>query len=220
MNRIFLLAFIAIILMSNMAYAEGERFSVDISALRGSSYNVHGLYSGVKPVGHYFDPNIEFGPSIGFSVGTDIYLNDHTALRADISLLDAHAREDYIYTGGFASIESSRSRKIPIFIGGRFRAASSDIEIYVEGGPEYTYEENKVEYREDVDISDSYGSVIPVDVSGEDEEKNEYIGGVLGVGMKFYIDKRMYIGLGIRQHYLEPYNYYNGAVSIGFRINK
>jgi outer membrane protein W len=220
MNRIFLFAFIAVILMSSRAYAAGERYSVDISFLGGNKYKVSGLYSGDKPVGHYTDPNIEFGNPVGLSVGTDFYLNDNTSLRADISLLDAYAREDYVFKT-FAAIQSSRSRKVPVFIGARFRDASSDREIYLEVGPEYTYVENKVEYVTSFDVWDYSGGASTVNeirTRDEDEEKNEYFGGALGVGMKFYIYKRMYIAVGFRQHFFKPYNYYNGSISIGFRI--
>ena len=223
MNRILLLAFIAVSLTSNMAYAERERFSADISVLGASNYRVSKLFQNEVFYKEYLiQDDIYFDPSAGLSVGMDYYLKDYAALRADVSFLRTHAEKAYVKSGAY--MKKAISERVLIFLGGRYVYTVSDKEIaYFEIGADRTYEKTEVEYARIFDVSrfDPIGRVMVLDTvlhTYEDEEDNVYSGYVLGGGYKHYFFKRMYVGLGLRAHLLKPYTHYSATGTIGFCI--
>jgi opacity protein-like surface antigen len=214
MNRILLLAFIAVILMSSMAYAVDERFSADISILGATNYRVSGLFYSEDFREDLSEHEFDFEPSAGLSVGMDYYLKDYAALRADVSFLRTHAEKGC----GVVCIKTAISERVLIFLGGRYVDKPSDKEIaYFEIGAERTYEKTEVEYVRIFDVWAPDGITTRA-VYYEDEEDNVYFGYVLGGGYKYYFYKRMYVGLGLRAHFLKPYTHFSAAGTIGFAI--
>jgi hypothetical protein len=218
-GRIIYFTFVTVLLMSNVAHAAGERFSVDGSILWFGGYKASDIYyAGGKR------KDADFESARGFSIGINYNLSDNMALRADVSHFkhSAEEAETYSYKEFWfdykATPTSGESYKTPIFIGGRFISKFTDhISAYIEGGPEITFDKTVTEYDISERISGMglpYYDLEPIKI----EDENTYYGAALGGGINVYITERIYVGGGLRMHILRNYRYYHGGATIGFSI--